>query len=62
MSDDEILQLVSSSIQNAFLSNRIAGPGITWDSLAINNEQSLHIANAVLGALQERGFEIRKRR
>jgi hypothetical protein len=56
----EISRIILSALQNANINFPDLADGTTRDALYRNTEESEHLGRAVLAALKEEGYEIRK--
>ena len=57
MSEDA---LITSAIKTAFIDHPGSGHGTTWDPLTKSDEESIHLAKAVLVALRKTGYSVTK--
>ncbi|WP_338445933.1 hypothetical protein V5F89_12360 [Pelagerythrobacter marensis] len=56
--DNEVFELIASAIQTANLDFPDTGDGSQWDQQMKSNEESRHLARAVLERLWAKGYEI----
>ena len=59
MSEDALI-VITSAIKTAFIDHPASGHGTTWDPVTKSDEESIHLANAVLVALRKAGYAIHK--
>ena len=59
MSEDRLL-VVASAIKTAFIDHPATGHGTRWDPITKSDEESTHLAKAVLIALRKAGYSIDK--
>jgi len=52
MSEDALI-VITSAIKTAFIDHPSSGHGTTWDQVTKNDEESIHLAKAVLVALRK---------
>ena len=57
MSED-VLIVITSAIKTAFLDHPNSGHGTTWDQVTKSDEESIHLAKAVLVALRKAGYSV----
>lgn len=55
-----LLTVIAKAIQMAFIENPSSGPGKTWEQIVKSDEESLHLARAVLFGLKKAGYVIAK--
>jgi len=55
MSEDALI-VITSAIKTAFIDH----PGTTWDQVTKSDEESIHLAKAVLVALRKAGYSVTK--
>jgi hypothetical protein len=61
MSDEaEVSRIILAALQNANINFPEVGDGTTRNAIYRNTEESQHLGRAVLAALKEAGFVIRK--
>lgn len=53
--------IIAEAIKTANIKFPNAGNGTTWDQIYRSDEESLHLARAILAALDEKGLYIAKR-
>src|SRR3954453_21417159 len=59
MSEDAVI-VITSAIKTAFIDHPSSGHGTTWDQITKSDEESIHLAKAVLIALRKAGYSISK--
>jgi hypothetical protein len=59
MPEDSLI-VITSAIKTAFIDHPSSGHGTTWDQVAKGDEESIHLAKAVLVALRKAGYSIAK--
>src|SRR6266567_4884157 len=59
MSEDALI-VITSAIKTAFIDHPSSGHGTTWDPVTKSDEESIHLANAVLVALRKAGYSATK--
>jgi hypothetical protein len=59
MPEDSLI-VITSAIKTAFIDHPSSGHGTTWDQVAKSDEESIHLAKAVLVALRKAGYSIAK--
>ena len=59
MSEDPLI-VITSAIKTAFIDHPGSGHGTTWDQVAKSDEESIHLAKAVLVALRKAGYSVTK--
>ena len=59
MSEDPLI-VITSAIKTAFIDHPGSGHGTTWDQVTKSDEESIHLAKAVLVALRKAGYVISK--
>jgi hypothetical protein len=59
MSEDALI-VITSAIKTAFIDHPSSGHGTTWDQITKSDEESIHLAKAVLIALRKAGYSISK--
>ena len=55
MPEDSLI-VISSAIKTAFIDHPSSGHGTTWDQVTKSDEESIHLAKAVLIALRKAGY------
>jgi hypothetical protein len=58
-SEDAVI-VITSAIKTAFIDHPGSGHGKTWDPVTKSDEESIHLAKAVLVALRKAGYSITK--
>ena len=61
MSEDALI-VMTSAIKTAFIDHPGSGHGTTWDQVTKSDEESIHLAKAVLVALRKAGYSVTKSR
>ena len=56
----DALIVITSAIKTAFLDHPGSGHGTTWDQVTKSDEESIHLAKAVLVALRKAGYSVTK--
>jgi len=59
MPEDSLI-VITSAIKTAFIDHPSSGHGTTWDQVTKSDEESIHLAKAVLIALRKAGYVIGK--
>jgi hypothetical protein len=59
MSEDALI-VITSAIKTAFIDHPGSGHGTTWDQITKSDEESIHLAKAVLIALRKAGYSVTK--
>jgi len=59
MSEDSLI-VIASAIKTAFIDHPSSGHGTTWEQVTKSDEESTHLAKAVLIALRKAGYSIAK--
>ena len=59
MSEDALI-VITSAIKTAFIDHPGSGHGTTWDQVTKSDEESIHLAKAVLVALRKAGYSVTK--
>jgi hypothetical protein len=59
MSEDALI-VITSAIKTAFIDHPSSGHGTTWDQVTKSDEESIHLAKAVLVALRKAGYSVTK--
>ena len=59
MSEDALI-VITSAIKTAFIDHPGSGHGTTWDQVTKSDEESTHLAKAVLVALRKAGYSVTK--
>jgi hypothetical protein len=59
MSEDPLI-VITSAIRTAFIDHPGSGHGTTWDQVTKSDEESIHLAKAVLVALRKAGYSVTK--
>ena len=59
MSEDPLI-VITSAIKTAFIDHPGSGHGTTWDQVTKSDEESIHLAKAVLVALRKAGYSVTK--
>lgn len=59
MSEDALIG-ITSAIKTASLIIPVLGTGTTWDQVTKSDEESIHLAKAVLVALRKAGYSVTK--
>jgi hypothetical protein len=59
MSEDALI-VITSAIKTAFIDHPGSGHGTTWDQVTKSDEESIHLAKAVLIALRKAGYSVTK--
>ena len=59
MPEDSLI-VITSAIKTAFIDHPSSGHGTTWDQVMKSDEESIHLAKAVLVALRKAGYSIAK--
>jgi hypothetical protein len=54
------LAVIANAIQTAFIDHPSSGPGTTWEQVVKSDEESLHLARAVLFGLKKAGYIVAK--
>jgi len=54
------LIVITSAIKTAFNDHPGSGHGTTWDQVTKSDEESIHLAKAVLVALRKAGYSVTK--
>ena len=57
MSEDALI-VITSAVKTAFIDHPSSGHGTTWDQVTKSDEESIHIAKAVLVALRKAGYSV----
>ena len=57
MSEDALI-VITSAIKTAFIDHPSSGHGTTWDQVTKSDEESIHLAKAVLVALRKAGYSV----
>jgi hypothetical protein len=57
MSEDRLI-VMASAIKTAFIDHPATGHGTTWDQITKSDEESMHLAKAVLVALRRAGYSV----
>ena len=57
MSEDALI-VITSAIKTAFIDHPSFGHGTTWDPVTKSDEESIHLAKAVLVALRKAGYSV----
>jgi hypothetical protein len=57
MSEDALI-VITSAIKTAFIDHPGSGHGTTWDQVTKSDEESIHLAKAVLVALRKAGYSV----
>jgi hypothetical protein len=55
---EHVLIVVTGAIKTAFIDHPGSGHGTTWDQVTKSDEESIHLAKAVLIALRKAGYSI----
>ena len=59
MSEDALI-VITSAIKTAFIDHPSSGHGTTWNQVTKSDEESIHLAKAVLVALRKAGYSVTK--
>jgi hypothetical protein len=59
MSEDALI-VITNAIKTAFIDHPGTGHGTTWDKVTKSDEESIHLAKAVMVALRKAGYSIGK--
>ena len=59
-STEDSLIVITNAIKTAFIDHPSSGHGTTWDQITKSDEESIHLAKAVLIALRKAGYSISK--
>ena len=59
MAEDSLI-VIANAIKTAFIDHPSSGHGTTWDQTTKSDEESIHLAKAVLIALRKAGYSISK--
>jgi len=59
MPEDSLI-VITNAIKTAFIDHPSSGHGTTWDQITKSDEESIHLAKAVLIALRKAGYSISK--
>ena len=59
MSEDALI-VITSAIKTAFIDHPGSGHGTTWDQVTKSDEETIHLAKAVLVALRKAGYSVTK--
>jgi hypothetical protein len=59
MPEDSLI-VITNAIKTAFIDHPSSGHGTTWDQIIKSDEESIHLAKAVLIALRKAGYSISK--
>ena len=59
MSEDALI-VITNAIKTAFIDHPATGHGTTWDQVTKSDEESIHLAKAVLVALRKAGYSVTK--
>jgi hypothetical protein len=54
------LIVITSAIKTAFIDHPSSGHGTTWNQVTKSDEESIHLAKAVLVALRKAGYSVTK--
>ncbi len=54
------LIVITSAIKTAFIDHPGSGHGTTWNQVTKSDEESIHLAKAVLVALRKAGYSVTK--
>jgi hypothetical protein len=54
------LIVITSAIKTAFIDHPNSGHGTTWDQVTKSDEESIHLAKAVLVALRKAGCSVNR--
>jgi hypothetical protein len=57
MSEDALI-VITSAIKTAFIDHPSSGHGTTWNQVTKSDEESIHLAKAVLVALRKAGYSV----
>jgi hypothetical protein len=57
MPEDSLI-VITNAIKTAFIDHPSSGHGTTWDQITKSDEESIHLAKAVLIALRKAGYSI----
>ena len=57
MSEDPLI-VITSAIKTAFIDHPGSGHGTTWNQVMKSDEESIHLAKAVLVALRKAGYSV----
>jgi hypothetical protein len=57
---EDALIVITSAIKTAFIDHPGSGHGTTWDQVTKSDEESIHLAKAVLVALRKAGYSVTK--
>jgi hypothetical protein len=60
MAQSHLLTVIANAIQNAFIEHLSSGPGTRWEQIVQSEEDSLHLARAVLVGLKKAGYVVAK--
>ncbi len=55
MPEDSLI-VITNAIKTAFIDHPSSGLGTTWDQITKSDEESIHLAKAVLIALRKAGY------
>jgi hypothetical protein len=55
---EDVLIVITSAIKTAFIDHPGSGHGTTWEQVTKSDEESIHLAKAVLVALRKAGYSI----
>jgi hypothetical protein len=55
MPEDSLI-VITNAIKTAFIDHPSSGHGTTWDQITKSDEESIHLAEAVLIALRKAGY------
>ena len=59
MTEDALI-VITNAIKTAFIDHPGTGHGTTWDQVTKSDEESIHLAKAVMVALRKAGYSIGK--
>ena len=57
---EDALIVITSAIKTAFIDHPGSGHGTMWDQVTKSDEESIHLAKAVLIALRKAGYSVTK--
>jgi hypothetical protein len=60
MTQSNLLTVIANAIQSAFIEHLSSGPGTRWEQIVQSDQDSLHLAKAVLVGLKKAGYVVAK--